>query len=185
MNVEPSNMEIFLTKFVFNFFGKAVYREYADRLPISGRETVLDFGSGMGTVAYYASKRLTCGDVVCLDVSLKWLAACKKNLSRCKNVSYVHGDIYALPLQNESFDLIYCHFVLHDVADNELSKIIPGMNMLLKEKGLLAFREPMKDTGKLRLIQNLIEQNGFFKKDSRITDVPIMGTTLESIYIKS
>lgn len=185
MKFEPTIFEIFLTKLAFLFFGKAVYKEYADRLPITGNETVLDFGSGMGTVAYYASKRLPHGNLVCLDVSSKWLEACKKNLSRCRNVSFMHGDIYSLPLQDGSFDLIFCHFVLHDIADSELKKIISVMERLLKPEGLLAIREPLSDTGKIKVIQNQIEQYGFIKKDSRITDIPLMNTTLESIYIKS
>ena len=184
MKYEPSNLEVLLTKLAFKFYGKAVYKEYADRLPITGHESVLDFGSGMGTVAYYVSKRLIQGNLVCLDISSKWLEACRKNLRRCGHVSFMHGDIYSLPLKDESFDLIYCHFVLHDVADSELVKIIPVMAGLLKPKGTLAIREPLRDTGKIKVIQNFIEQNGFEKKDSRVTDVPNMNTTLESVYIK-
>jgi len=96
----------------------------------------------------------------------------------------MHGDIYSLPLKDESFDLIYCHFVLHDIPDNELERIIPVMAGLIRPSGSLAFREPLGDTGKIRVVQNLIEQNGFVKKDSRVTDVPLMNTTLESVYIK-
>lgn len=185
MKLEPTNKEVFLTKLIFYFFGKAIYKEYADRLPISGYESVLDFGSGMGTVAYYMSKRLSYGNLVCLDVSSKWMSACKKLFSECQNISFMHGDINTLPLKNESFDLIYCHFVLHDIADSDLKKIINAMVRLLKPKGILAFREPLDYAEKLNLIQNLIENNGFLKKDSRITDAPFMNTTLENIYIKS
>jgi len=184
MKSKPSNLEVVLTKLAFRFFGKAVYKGYADRLPVSGHETVLDFGCGMGTIACHLSERLPHGKIACLDVSLKWLEACKKNLRRCRNIYYLYGDIYDLPLKNESFDLIFCHFVLHDIPDNELSKIIPVMGRVLKHKGLLAFREPLGDTGKIKVIRNLIEQNGFVRKESRITDVPLMNTTLESIYIK-
>jgi ubiquinone/menaquinone biosynthesis C-methylase UbiE len=184
MKYEPPNFEIFLTRLTFCFFGKAVYKEYADRLPLSGDETVLDFGSGMGTVAYYAAKRLPRGHLTCADISTRWLAACRKTLRRCPGISFYQGDLYTLPLPNASFDLINCHFVLHDIPDGELTKILPVLAELLKTKGLLAFREPLEETKKLSNIQCLIEQNGLSKKDSRVTDAPFMGNTLESIYIK-
>jgi hypothetical protein len=57
---------------------------------------------------------------------------------------------------------------------------------LLKSKGLLAFREPLKETEKLKAVQRLLEeQEGLSKKENRVTDVPYMGNTLESIYIKA
>lgn len=184
MKYEPPNLEIFLTWLAFRFFGKAVYKDYADRLPLHGAETVLDFGSGMGTVAYYAVRRLPRGHLSCADISTRWLAACRKTLHRCSGVSFLQGDLYTLQLPKATFDLIYCHFVLHEIPDGELAKVLPALVELLKPKGLLAFREPLQETKKLGSIQCLIEQNGLSKKDSRVTDAPLMGNTLENIYIK-
>lgn len=184
MNFEPTNLEVFLTKLIFRFFGKVVYKEYADRLPLSGNESVLDFGCGMGTVAYYVSKRLTTGDLTCTDVSAKWLEVCQKTLRGCRDISFMLGDIYKLPLQKKNFDLIYCHLVLHDISECELVMVIPALSELLKPNGLLVFREPLDEANKLRSIHDLIVQNGFSKKDSRITDAPLMDTTLENIYMK-
>jgi SAM-dependent methyltransferase len=185
---EPSVGEVFLTSFAFRLFGKAVYKGYADRLPLSGNEKVLDFGSGMGTVAYYVAQRLTPGHghLTCVDISKRWLAACRKTLRRFPGVCFLYGDVYNLPLSKESFDLIYCHFVLHDISNSELEKVLPALAGLLKSNGMLAFREPLKETNKLRIVQRLLEcQKGLSKTENRITDVPYMGNTLESIYIKA
>ena len=54
----------------------------------------------------------------------------------------------------------------------------------LKSGGSLIFREPLNEAEKLNVIKRLIEKNGLLLKDSRITDVPLMGNALESIYIK-
>ncbi|MGI5854405.1 MAG: class I SAM-dependent methyltransferase [Bacillota bacterium] len=188
MKNEPTIGEVFLTSLAFRFFGKSVYKGYADQLPLSGNEKVLDFGSGMGTVAYYVAQRLTPGHghLTCVDISRRWLAACSKTLRRFPGVSFLQGDVCGLPLPKESFDLIYCHFVLHDISDGELGKVLPVLVGLLKSKGLLAFREPLKETEKLKAVQRLLEeQEGLSKKENRVTDVPYMGNTLESIYIKA
>ncbi|WP_159426253.1 hypothetical protein [Desulfolucanica intricata] len=40
------------------------------------------------------------------------------------------------------------------------------------------------ETEKISVIKRLFEQNRLFPKDSRITDIPMMGNALESVYIK-
>lgn len=184
MKYNPPYLEIILTRLAFRFFGKAVYKRFADRLPLDGDEKVLDFGSGMGTVAFYLVKRLPRLQLFCNDISARWLAACCRTMSRSPGVSYLLGDIYNLPLAKGSFDLIYCHFVLHDIPVCELKQVVPALAELLKADGVLVFREPLRKMDKLVIIQSLLEQNGLSKKSSRITDTAIIGNTLESIYIK-
>ena len=181
---KPCYWELFVTWLIFRLLGKRIYREYVNRLPLHGDEAVLDFGCGMGTVAYYAAKRLPRGHLTCADISARWLSACRRTLRRCGNVSFRQGDIDALALPKESFDFIYCHFVLHDIPDSALDRVLPVLAESLKPKGLLAFRDPLGEATKRNSIQRLMEQNGLSRKDSRITDVPLLGNTLESIYSK-
>ena len=182
MKHEPTRLEIFLTKLAFLFYDKSVYRAFANSLPLKGSDRVLDFGCGMGTVAHYTAKMLSKGHLTCLDISEPWLNECRKNLRGYSNVTFVQTEFPAL--ENESFDLVYCHFVLHDIAEGELGKIIPALVESLKPGGVLVFREPPKETEKISLIKSLMEQNRLFSKDCRITDIPMMGNTLECIYIK-
>lgn len=184
MRYEPPPLEVFLTRLAFRFYGKSVYRAYANRLPLRGDERVLDFGSGLGTVAAYVAPRLPKGQLVCADISARWMAACHKTLRAYPGVAFYRGDAYGLPLANGSFDLVYCHFVLHDIPREELEKVIPALAALLKEGGGLAFREPLDREEPLRLIQRLLEENGLARQDSRVTDVPVMGNSLESLYRK-
>jgi len=182
MKYEPTHLEIFLTRIVFFLCGKSVYRTFADRLPLDGGEQVLDFGCGMGTVAYYAAKKLPHGHLTCMDISSGWLDACRKTLKGFWNVTFLQGDS---PLfAEESFDVVYCHFVLHDISENELERVIPALAKSLKPGGLLAIREPLKNAIKICVIKRLIEQNRLSSKDSRIIDIPVMGNALEGIYIK-
>ncbi|NLU51757.1 MAG: class I SAM-dependent methyltransferase [Clostridiaceae bacterium] len=182
MEYEPSGLEIFLTHLAFKFCGKSVYNSFADRLPLKGRERVLDFGCGMGTVAYYTVQKLPYGHLTCLDISRRWLNSCRKTLRGYKNINYLLCEFPEL--EDESFDVIYCHFVLHDISESDLEKVIPALIKALKAKGIFAFREPLNETCKLNAIKHLLEKNRLFLKNSRITDIPIMGNALESLYIK-
>jgi len=182
MTHEPARLEIFLTKLAFLFCGKSVYKAFADRLPLSGNEKVLDFGCGMGTVAYYAAKSLPNGHLTCLDISKRWLKACRRTLRGYKNISFL---LWESPLlTNESFDVAYCHFVLHDISESELARVINTLAKALKPGGVFVFREPLNETKKISLIKRLAEQNRLIPKDSRITDIPMMGNALECVYIK-
>lgn len=183
MQHEPSFLEILLTKFAFILCGKSVYKEFADRLPVDGNERVLDFGCGMGTVAYFAVKKLPRGHLTCLDISSKWLNACRKTLRKYGNVSFLQSE--ATALQKESFDVAYCHFVLHDIEQEELERVIPALVESIKPGGAFIFREPLNEAEKLSTIKKLTKQKGLTIKDSRITDIPLMGNAIESIYVKS
>ena len=80
MKYEPTYPEIFLTRIALLLYGKPVYKAFADRLPLDGGEQVLDFGCGMGTVALYVAKKLPHGQLFCVDISERWLKACRKTL---------------------------------------------------------------------------------------------------------
>lgn len=182
MKHEPARLEIFLTRLAFRLCGNSVYGSFAERLPLKGNEQVLDFGCGMGTVAYYVAKKLPRGHLTCLDISERWLKACRKTLRSCENVTFLRREIPQLAI--ERFDAAYCHFVLHDIPESELERVIPALAGSLKPCGVLAFREPLNETGKINVIKRLMEHNGLFLKESRVTDVPLMGNALESIYVK-
>ncbi len=182
MNHEPARLEMLLTRLAFLLYGRPVYKAFADRLPLQGGEQVLDFGCGMGTVAHYAAKRLPCGRLTCLDISQRWLKACRKTLRGCENADFLHSE--ATALEEESFDVVYCHFVLHDISESGLKEVIPALETSLKPGGMLIFREPLAEAEKLSIIKCLMAQNKLSLKDSRITDVPLMGNALESVYIK-
>ena len=183
MAYEPTRLEILLSKLVFFLYGKSIYKPFAERLPLNGWERVLDFGCGTGTVAYFTAKRLTHGTLTCLDISERLLDACRRSLWEYNNIFYLSSE--ATALLQDSFDVIYCHFVLHDISEIELERVIPALVKSLKTGGALVFREPLNEADKLSTIKRLSVQSGLILKDSRITDVPLIGNALESVYIYS
>lgn len=182
---EPCLYEIIMTWLAFRIHLNGIYKKFASRLPITGREVVLDFGCGMGTVAYHTAKKLPEGKLFCVDISEKWLIACRRTLRRYENVSFLCGEIDCMSLPERSFDVIYIHYVFHDIPNNRLEAIIPELSRLLKENGKLLFRESFKDVTKIRFIQNLMEHSELHRENSRITDIPFMGNALENVYRKN
>ncbi|HHU89666.1 MAG TPA: class I SAM-dependent methyltransferase [Clostridiaceae bacterium] len=183
MGHDPTRLEMFLTRLAFLLYGKPIYKAFADRLPLHGGERVLDFGCGMGTVAYYAAGPLPHGQLTCLDISGRWLNACRRTLRGYRNIIFLHLEAPALP--PDSFDVIFCHFVLHDISASELERVVPALAKSLKTGGALVLREPLEEMEKLSAIKRLTEQSGLVLKDSRIIDVSLMGNTLESVYTKA
>ena len=111
----------------------------------------------------------------------RWLVPVAKP-ARLWEHHLLRSESSALP--KESFDVAFCHFVLHDIEQDELERVIPELAKSIKPGGFFVFREPLNETKKLSAIKRLIEQNGLSLKDSRITDIPLMGNALESIYKK-
>jgi SAM-dependent methyltransferase len=179
---EPARLEMLLTRAAFFLFGKSVYKAFADRLPLGGAENVLDFGCGMGTVAYYAAKRLPHGRLTCLDISARWLKACRKTLRGAANADFMLWDLSPLP--SERYNVVYCHFVLHDVDDDALESVLRSVAQTLIRGGVLVFREPLTHSEKLAVIRRRLEQHGLLLKCSRVTDIPAMGNALESMYVR-
>ena len=179
---EPTLLEIFITKLAFIFGGKTVYNEFARRLHLKGAGRALDFGCGMGSVAYYLLKRPWKGHLTCLDISQRWLKECRKKLKGFSNVDFLYATAADLP--QDSYDLIFCHFVLHDIPDDELETVIFSLSKALKPGGSLVFKEPLECVEKIRTIKNLIEGCGLTSRRGRISDVPLMGSSLESVYVK-
>ncbi len=182
MKHEPSHLEIFFARLAFFLYGKSVYKAFAERLPLKGNELVLDFGCGMGTVAYYAAKKLPQGHLTCMDISGRWLDTCRRTLRSYENITF--SQQRNPELTKESFDVVYCHFVLHNFSEDELERTIPALVRSLRSYGVLVFREPLNEAEKLNMIKRLIEQSGISLKNSRVTDITLMGNALESIYIK-
>lgn len=101
-------------------------------LPSLRESVILDAGCGMGRharqVAPYAKR------VVALDFS-RAIDQAARNTSETGNVDCVQADLLALPLADNSFDLVYSMGVLHHLDQTEralselVSKVRPGGRM--------------------------------------------------------
>ena len=110
-----------------NFFHKTGLNQEE----LSGK-LVLDAGCGTGRFAEVAAD--AGAEVVGCDLSLA-VEACYKNLGGCPNVHVAQGDIFRLPFEEGTFDMIYSLGVLHHTPDTR--RALLSLTPLLKEGGKL------------------------------------------------
>ena len=184
MNSEPEGLEIKLTKFLFKTVSKPVYKNFADKIKLEGREQVLDFGAGMGTVAYFIAKRLNKGRLTCNNISGKWMIELKKNLRGFSNVEPLFGEIYSIGLEPATFDVVYSHFSLNRVSENDLDRVISHLVLLMKPDAKMYIREPMDNPEALENLLSQLKDSGLELESSQEVLVPFMGRAFDAVFTK-
>jgi ubiquinone/menaquinone biosynthesis C-methylase UbiE len=103
--------------------------------------TVLDVGSGPGTITLDLAARVAPGRVVGVDTSAEVTrkAADLAAEQSVTNVSFVVGDAYALDFEDASFDIVHAHQVLHHLADPVAA--LTEFRRVCKPGGVVAVRE--------------------------------------------
>lgn len=81
--------------------------------------SVLDVGSGPGTITVDLAKRVAPGRVTAIETSeaTAALTSAEADHRNCTNVDVVVGDVHALQFAADSFDVVHAHQVLQHVAD--------------------------------------------------------------------
>jgi SAM-dependent methyltransferase len=112
-------------------------------LRLSGRERILDVGSGSGAeAALLATALAPGGHLTCLDVSSVWLAEARRRLRRFANVELVLGEAPDVGLADRSFDVVLANFVLHDIDRLALAGSLDALARALKPDGRFVVVEP-------------------------------------------
>src|SRR5688500_14680707 len=80
---------------------------------------VLDVGCGPGTITIDIAHRVAPGRVVGLDAAADVVAAARTAADEAAvmNLALATGDVYALDLADDSFDVVHAHQVLQHVSD--------------------------------------------------------------------
>lgn len=100
--------------------------------------SLLDVGCGPGTITVEFADRLAPGRVVGLDASAEVIGKASADFTR-DNLSFVTGDAYALPFDDDSFDIVHAHQTLQHVADPVA--MLREMRRVAKPGGLVAARD--------------------------------------------
>lgn len=128
-------------------------------------ERLLDAGCGGGK--YTLPLRMRGFDVVAVDISLGTLGiANERSASRNLDIAFLAANIYQMPFQDASFDVIWCYGVLQHLLLKERHSAIDEFRRLLKKEGLL-FIEVMGEED-MRYGGSEIERNTFSRKNGII-----------------
>ena len=104
-----------------------VWADLLDQLHLQGHERLLDVGCGRGAVLLMAAQRLTTGRAAGVDLwrsvdqSGNSLEATRRNAVAegvADRVDLHTGDMTALPLQDDSFDVVVSSLAIHNISES-------------------------------------------------------------------
>ena len=103
--------------------------------------SLLDVGSGPGTITVDFAARLAPGEVVGIDASADIVAQATAlaGAQDLANVRFETADVYALPYPDDSFDIVHAHQVLQHLGDPVAA--LREMRRVAKPGGLIAVRD--------------------------------------------
>src|ERR1044072_704228 len=130
---------------------------------------VLDLGCGPGTITADIARRVAPGRVLGIDLSTAVIEEARRDAGGGANVEFSVGDLYALEMNDHTFDVVHAHQVLQHLPDPV--RALREMKRVCKPGGLVAARagdygafrwspdEPAIDRG-LALYQKITRRNG-------------------------
>lgn len=103
--------------------------------------TVLDVGSGVGTITLDLASRVTSGRVVGIDRAAAAVAAGQQAARElgADQVEFRLGDVHALDFPNDSFDVVHAHQLLQHVSDPVAA--LAEMRRVCRPGGVVAARD--------------------------------------------
>ena len=102
---------------------------------------LLDVGCGPGTITVDLAGRVAPGTVVGLDAAAEVIAEATARVDpeSTPNVTFRVGDVFALPFEDGSFDVVHAHQVLQHVGDPVAA--LSEMRRVCRPGGLVAARD--------------------------------------------
>ena len=141
---KPSFLFKLSDSLVYLFGGAGFYNKYIESIPLTGSESILDFGSGGGNAAKILITRIPDGHLTCLEPSTCWIKRLRKRLGTFENVTFINDYIENTDISDNTFDIILIHHVLHDIHPVKRPKVLKQLSKILKPDGRIYIREPMK-----------------------------------------
>ena len=117
--------------------------------PLAGNERALDAGTGAGTLAMALAGLV--GEVVGCDIVFEMLEAARELSRGSSNLSFVEGDILALPFESASFDIAGTLRTLHHLEFPE--RALPELVRVTKRNGRLLVIDQIAPVDSVRALE--------------------------------
>jgi len=142
----PPDWLVKVERLVNNRLCSYSYGSYVRYLRLKGSERVLDFGSGSGAAARHLARALASGGgkLTCVDISEKWQECARAELAAYQNVEFRLGDIFSAGVEDSAYDVVFIHFVLHDIPPAARGEVVKALAGKLNRNGQIYLREPVR-----------------------------------------
>ncbi len=113
---------------------------------VSGKQNILDAGSGFGQYDYYLASRNSNWNILGLDVKQEQVDDCNGFFSKIglNNASFAFGDLTKLNKTNE-FNMVLCVDVMEHIEEDEL--VLKNFHSALVDGGMLLVSTPSDKGG--------------------------------------
>lgn len=139
-----------------------IARKVLSFIPEDFHGALLDVPVGTAVFTANAWRSLRDAAITCLDYSEDMLAGAKARLSGCEHVSFVQGDVGALPFAQETFDIVFSMNGFHAFPDKE--KAFSETARVLKPGGVFIGCFYIRGKSKITdwLVNDILSKKGWF-----------------------
>ncbi|MEK6554182.1 MAG: class I SAM-dependent methyltransferase [Bdellovibrionota bacterium] len=118
---------------------------------------VLEMASGTGRASRFVKLAFENSQVTVSDISQPYLKVAQKKLADLEQIDFVKADAAQTPFKDESFDLVFCVFLFHELPSDVRQKVIAEASRLLKPGGYFAAVDSIQLGDRTELDQFLVE----------------------------
>ena len=138
-------------------------QKLSSRLDLTNTSRVLEVGAGSGFYSVEIARRISAGRLELLDLQPEMLDKARRKLEAAGlfNVGYTLADAGDLPLEADSFDVVFLVAVLGEIANQ--GAFLRQTHRVLKFGGILSISEhlPDPDFSPFAKVKSLVEKEGF------------------------
>jgi ubiquinone/menaquinone biosynthesis C-methylase UbiE len=123
-----------------NYLTNASFLEFVE---VKETDLVLELGSGLGILAEKIAQKLGSGRMTGIEISPEQIAKCPPENEK---LFFILGDVQDLPFKENSFDIVYCRYILEHVPDplrvlKEARRVLrPGGQLFIQENAILILK---------------------------------------------
>jgi ubiquinone/menaquinone biosynthesis C-methylase UbiE len=131
----------------FHTRGRKSTLEVAELANLKATDLVLDVGCGLGGTARYLAERYKC-NVTGIDLTEEYISVGRKLtelVGLSDRVELLHGSALEIPLEDESFDIVWTEHVQMNIADKK--RFYSEIARVLKPGGRLLFHDIFRGPG--------------------------------------